>query len=892
MALGTGLTMLGATVFGAMAAPDLGAYPSQFIMDGKFNGLMVVGAAAASEDVLGVVDIATSLQFASKVETAVGSSGETTSLTGDVYQIGTSADQLEIGEYLGKVKSTITETELGALESTQVRTSKGTTAADQYLKFNSTGGLKVAYEENRKNVVSDYLKSVNGDNMFVYEMQFPEGLKSSSYSSTDSNTKVTVTSTAATTYLNDIDDEDLFILGDTFNIVETTVKNDSTMRMTLMGGALQDTLKEGETKTYELDGKSYEVTVVIIADSGNNGNLKTKLMVNGQVTRSLSDGDTDTLDDGTVIGVKSLLGNEGAETGGADLVSFYIGADKIEFSENNFGDALFSSTSPKIDEETIEDAAVEIDASWTSDEVKITALKYKLKADSKESGDLYIEKDGSVRDMLDEPTGLLSRVWDVKYLGLSAPETSTVEVANSGDDAYYLDFTTQEGIEYSIPLVDNSNDKGHGWKFGEDDNKLVFMEASNTTVDFITAPIFIDDYFIVSKGSNNDKAFTHVLTFNSVDITDGTLSFSDLDGSTKEVTFTPFAANGCASTTSNLIVGGESYAVTVCTNSYTSDTAYRLAIDLNGDGDLNAGDKAQITFKGGGILTFAGVNGTAAAPTIWNTTAPLNGQIGIDYGNLSGGPINMSVTTLAKFTDSNADQVFYFNVFPDTNNKVDLDFVASTTAGSQVNTNLSRNSDKNSDIKKGMSIYGVYVEENQPSDSTAADTLTIDYPVEQVFGQVYVIGGDSASSKTAKKNTVVEYQRIQVGKSVLDSDVADWKADNLIVVGGPCANTIAAEILGISSSKPACYQDFPVQDGQGIVKMVQNGDNVAILVAGFSAADTRKAAQVVANYEDYASDLSGKAEVVVSGNKIMAAQVQEEAAAEETTEAPVENATE
>jgi len=92
-------------------------------------------------------------------------------------------------------------------------------------------------------------------------------------------------------------------------------------------------------------------------------------------------------------------------------------------------------------------------------------------------------------------------------------------------------------------------------------------------------------------------------------------------------------------------------------------------------------------------------------------------------------------------------------------------------------------------------------------------------------------------------------------------------------------------LLGISGAMPACYENFPVEEGQGIIKMVENGEKVAVLVAGYSAADTRNAAQVLANYGDYAEDLAGKAEVVVSGTQIMAAQVAPEPAADDNTTA-------
>ena len=40
VALGTGVTMVGATILGAMAAADLSSYPAPFVEDGAFNGLI------------------------------------------------------------------------------------------------------------------------------------------------------------------------------------------------------------------------------------------------------------------------------------------------------------------------------------------------------------------------------------------------------------------------------------------------------------------------------------------------------------------------------------------------------------------------------------------------------------------------------------------------------------------------------------------------------------------------------------------------------------------------------------------------------------------------------------------------------------------------------------
>jgi hypothetical protein len=66
-AIGTGMAMLGATMTGAMAL-DLKDYPSPFVVSGKYDAsnVLVVGTIAAASDTLGMVDIATNLQFESK----------------------------------------------------------------------------------------------------------------------------------------------------------------------------------------------------------------------------------------------------------------------------------------------------------------------------------------------------------------------------------------------------------------------------------------------------------------------------------------------------------------------------------------------------------------------------------------------------------------------------------------------------------------------------------------------------------------------------------------------------------------------------------------------------------------------------------------------------------
>ena len=146
-----------------------------------------------------------------------------------------------------------------------------------------------------------------------------------------------------------------------------------------------------------------------------------------------------------------------------------------------------------------------------------------------------------------------------------------------------------------------------------------------------------------------------------------------------------------------------------------------------------------------------------------------------------------------------------------------------------------------SDVKKSMTDYGVYIEE--VDESSEPGKIKIEYPLKQRYAQVFVVGeGVSFNSGSASSVTTQEVQKIQVGAAKLASEIKDSAAQNLIVVGGPCANTIASKLMG---SPANCAAGF--EEGKAIVKLYDTGaGNVALLVAGYSALDTRRASKAVA----------------------------------------------
>ena len=148
LAVGAGATMLGATVMGAMAA-DLNEYPSMFVSDGVFNGLLVVGENAASVDNLAMTDIAASMKYAG------GAATSSVAVSGDAWMVKSGTDELEFGESIGPatggVVDFVDDDDLTALADDELTSSKGTFKYEQFIYFDRTS-INTSYEEDDDDV--------------------------------------------------------------------------------------------------------------------------------------------------------------------------------------------------------------------------------------------------------------------------------------------------------------------------------------------------------------------------------------------------------------------------------------------------------------------------------------------------------------------------------------------------------------------------------------------------------------------------------------------------------------------------------------------------------------------------------------------------------------------
>ena len=506
LALGSGLTMLGATIMGATAG--LEAYPSQFVRDGVFTGKIVVGKNAATSDVLGAIDIAASLQAASTVETPVevpGAVGKTM-FNGDALEWSLPNDLLGLGEPLGDVRQAITDQELNSLKGGVITTDHGSAQYNQYLRFRTSGnqsldklengssggtqpsGSFVVFGKNDDPVqkVGDFLffqegNNVTQDGVFEYELEFQQGLQS------------VVKSRNSKLELRDLRDEVFNIFGQGFVFVGSTIKGNDTagacfgasatgascvwsagqggangftdVTIDFLGGDVTDVLQEGETKTYTIDGIDYEVTAVFIANP-NTGTQSAKFSVNGELTQELQAGETDTLSDGLQIGIQEVLTND---RGG--LVEFFLGANKITFRDTNTRDAVTNGAhinngfhnGVTIANEIIEDSWVQITGSFIEADTdgiieagevyQIQSIKYRLLGDALTgTSNIYIAPGHGLREFLDEPAGMLNPNWDIRYEGFYDEGSTPIKLAARADDEYWLELRTDKVTTTMYPL--------------------------------------------------------------------------------------------------------------------------------------------------------------------------------------------------------------------------------------------------------------------------------------------------------------------------------------------------------------------------------------------------------------------------------------------------------
>ena len=397
-------------------------------------------------------------------------------------------------------------------------------------------------------------------------------------------------------YLGDLEDEKITLLGRDYNIVKArrVAATGGGVELTLMGGAVKDTLNEGETKTYTINGKEYEVTVNSITDTGT---IYAKFTINGETTKSLKDGDSTTLSDGTQIGVADVVPNEAGDVT-QDQVEFYLGSDKIYLKDSTInGSNTAWSNTLEVGSEKIDDAYVIITGSDDHSTFSIDTIQLNITADD----DYWVAAGHKLTEYMEEPQALLTS-WDMRYDGLDPSiATETYKIKSSGSNQYKLEFTDGDGNQASVPLTYTSG--GSALAMGDDSNALVLNES---------LWISKNDFLIVTDGAQDaGNRKTYALKYKGASrVASGETALVKFDnlgtGKRIEQIFTEQAGTTADAT---LKLGGATFSVI----NVSADTAndFRVQVDLNGG--TNFADTANVDITTNAGLQITVDNGTSNA---------------------------------------------------------------------------------------------------------------------------------------------------------------------------------------------------------------------------------------------------------------------------------------
>lgn len=461
VALGTGCAMLGATLLGATATADLAQYPEPFIKDGNFNALMVIGNTAAPEDIIGGIDVASSLQYYMK-QTEQVTITDTTTVELEGKKIESAGTKLRYGDLLSDVTKNILpedlpnvlvkEGELDGEDNEEYEYKTSIKVPDAQITFGEPGN------EDKPIIYLDLNSGVSWTNV----IEFPKAVDP-----------------------EELVDEPINLFGRefTFSGKEGELENDE---ITLYGAAIDQTFTAGDVTTVKLeneDGTEEEIDVEVVGVNTQSDDDKATLKVNGE-TRSVEAGKSYHIG-GINVYVKEVYAYTAPVTSGG--VRLFIGSDKFVL-EDGSGVRTGRGT------HEIEGTNVEI----VNDGTRISKINIMVEPTNFDDEIEYI---GINEDGITDP---VFGTFKLAFTGLtpaldSEDDRDMIEV-NPSSNKCKVKWTNKDDTEYNLDMF---YEEGDVLYFGNDDDRNIVTTNSS---------VFDDDYFIISN-----RGYTHMLQLTKVD---------------------------------------------------------------------------------------------------------------------------------------------------------------------------------------------------------------------------------------------------------------------------------------------------------------------------------------------------------------------------------------
>ncbi len=878
--------MVGSSVAFA-ALQDL---PAPFVTNGSPNFLVVVGATAATDDVVGAIDVATRFGGESTRELTVGATSGGATVSGEGKALETSNTKVYVNDNLAKsgIRGTLTSQDLPAMLKTDIL--KDTDANDeykydQYIQFSDDYVVNYSQYTDASAVSTDpelVIKHTAGSSNPSNPHNDDYFYKSRVVFQKDVN---------GTTAAN----EKLRIFGAEYTISTSTTFIQSTAtnnKLVLFGAADTRVLTEKEKVTVTVGSTSYDVTLNGVSDAD------TVVLTVGSETKSVDKGVTSTIG-GLQVYIEDVFFYGSTRTDNQAKIG--LGAQQLNFQHGSKVSTGSGSTT------NVEGTQVNLSTSsgkLNTMEVYVTPSKSSMDA---------IKKGG---EFIDPVFGSFKVKFASATPDLMDANRDKIDLRPSGDNDLTVAFTDDKGNSVSINYAHNESTN----------NVLQLEDASNYAIKVGEGnTIYLNEYAVLNAGdfthfvrftsNNNDGTatgyieMTDVISGTKYKITMGTTGNATwyLDGQAYYI-----RSNGGTGSNSSIWMywgdgaglGGNGTQTTVWPGLKTRKGAYIYLtktleeINLTGTATTGAIDlpSARVNFvlwqdagagttrlnvtAGSGYtiqtalnnmnVTYVGATrsnkfqaGKGSAGGLWyNVDVTANGTYKFTVMN-GAGSANMTNPAVVIREEADKDGNEWFVIVPGSNElsgSTQQQIIGAPTftygsSGPPGGVSLKTDTYKT----RYVDLYGIFAERSTNNQ----DNLVVYYPDEQMKMDLFVMAKDSSvSTSTASSgSTVKEAVPIKTAVAKLDTEVtnADKTGKGLILVGGPAVNTLVADLASQGKTKNTqWYRDKGA--GTAIIELVDNAftsGKSALVVAGHSAADTRAAAAVVQNFDGNKDKLQG-----------------------------------
>jgi len=792
--------LIGMTVGSAAAA----AYPAPFTS----NTAIVVGSSAAPSDNVAAASIASNLDANAAGVVSTGS------ITGESADLASGSDYLYLNDELSENVQTLTKSNLPTVLADGSFTDDDGTAYtfEQSIAIGTSTSNRFAFTHSDNDLKDPALA-----------LELSSSTANAIYNLTVTfNKAVNLSATAS-------EGEDITIFGKTYT-VGTATDSDT---LVLLGGSAGAIINVGESTTIPVDGINYDVALLGLSSAST---TQASISVNGD-TKTFTQGQTKTVG-GVDVYCKTVFRTGDTGDGYAEI---QIGSNKLTFED---GSAVATGT----DNDAIDGTLVNI----TGTVEAMTKMVIGIVAKDNDENHLLVGE-----SFVDPVFGtVIVKMNGVEngpvFSGEKDTGRTSLELRKGGNREIQVALTDNAGNTATLPVIyDNvaQDDAGYDIELYEG------------------ASISDEEYFILNSGNNQ-----HFMQMKKVNMV-ATAANSDvamqdlLTGTTYTFDNHDFGSGYLATIAGQTytITNDSSTSVTVVSSDYSKISTGKIAVypylELVSGKDTRVAWTDNITIAGvevgavfqtpTGDITLATnatvdtqspgeVDYVVTATPVANTTAIMKADVtialaDIQNGGFATGNTNVSLLFVEDEDKSEATTTTKNAIIMEVDDTGTYATCSTPLFPNQTeDTGYSSETWDDTDYTGWLTNFGTYVWRN--TGDTNQNFVGLSYGANMMYADVVIAEGEAGTSTEAGVVTV------------MDTAVSTVAGKNLVVVGGSAINSVAAELLGSAYSEAAFTTATGVAAGEFLIQSFSRSGKTALLVAGYNAADTEKAATYLLNY--------------------------------------------